>query len=316
MECEQLVYPILNTVDTPIAKFWSSYVWRRGTVPIWWGQEIKSSVSEAEIYVSERPYEGTGCYFQRLVDGYLPLCNLKAEANADNEADQQPGFVCIVNLLRCAPGKPELQLSEHFQQGVRQVRREFNFEMDILFINLDWHANIKSLGEVKAIEGYWARVRPSIEQGDLTVAKGAGDSVRYIRRQKGFMRYNCADSLDRTNLASYFVAVQALHEQCRMLGLQICREGNSRQVLRPNVSANQLSAQATPTSPAYLLNKKVKDSLPPGWECRMDPASGKPFYIDHNTRTTTWTPPKPVTILSTEFEAEARKEEKEDMRPM
>lgn len=33
---------------------WSSYVWRRGTVPIWWGAEIKSTVGEAEIFVSAR----------------------------------------------------------------------------------------------------------------------------------------------------------------------------------------------------------------------------------------------------------------------
>nr|TKS16443.1 hypothetical protein D5086_0000023430 [Populus alba] len=28
--------------------------------------------------------------------------------------------------------------------------------------------------------------------------------------------------------------------------------------------------------------------LPPGWERRSDAASGKTYYIDHNTRTTTW----------------------------
>ena len=40
---------------------WSSYVWRRGTVPIWWGVEIKSGgVGEATIIVSaRRPYRGT-----------------------------------------------------------------------------------------------------------------------------------------------------------------------------------------------------------------------------------------------------------------
>lgn len=40
---------------------WSSYVWRRGTVPIWWGVEIKSGgVGEATIVVSNaKPYRGT-----------------------------------------------------------------------------------------------------------------------------------------------------------------------------------------------------------------------------------------------------------------
>lgn len=40
---------------------WSSYVWRRGTVPIWWGVELKSGgVGEAIINVNSRsPYKGT-----------------------------------------------------------------------------------------------------------------------------------------------------------------------------------------------------------------------------------------------------------------
>ena len=32
--------------------------------------------------------------------------------------------------------------------------------------------------------------------------------VTWRSRQKGVVRYNCADSLDRTNAASYFAAVQ------------------------------------------------------------------------------------------------------------
>lgn len=48
---------------------WSSYVWRRGTVPIWWGVELKSAgVGEAAIVVSARnPYQGT----RRSVPGLL-----------------------------------------------------------------------------------------------------------------------------------------------------------------------------------------------------------------------------------------------------
>ena len=40
---------------------WSSFLWRRGTVPIWWGVELRSGgVGEANIVVSpSRPYRGT-----------------------------------------------------------------------------------------------------------------------------------------------------------------------------------------------------------------------------------------------------------------
>ena len=37
---------------------------------------------------------------------------------------------------------------------------------------------------------------------------GRGWQARWFRQQRGIMRYNCADSLDRTNVASFFGAVQ------------------------------------------------------------------------------------------------------------
>ena len=32
--------------------------------------------------------------------------------------------------------------------------------------------------------------------------------------------------------------------------------------------------------------------LPQGWEMKVDPVSGKPFFIDHKTRTTSWEDPR------------------------
>ncbi|XP_017559927.1 NEDD4-like E3 ubiquitin-protein ligase WWP1 [Pygocentrus nattereri] len=37
----------------------------------------------------------------------------------------------------------------------------------------------------------------------------------------------------------------------------------------------------------------VSDPLPPGWEQRKDP-HGRTYYVDHNTRTTTWERPQPL----------------------
>ena len=44
-------------------------------------------------------------------------------------------------------------------------------------------------------------------------------------------------------------------------------------------------------------------SLPPGWEMKIDPSTGRPFFIDHNTRNTTWNDPRtqsnlPVSLLN------------------
>ncbi|XP_034519247.1 BAG family molecular chaperone regulator 3 isoform X1 [Ailuropoda melanoleuca] len=34
------------------------------------------------------------------------------------------------------------------------------------------------------------------------------------------------------------------------------------------------------------------DPLPPGWEIKIDPQTGWPFFVDHNNRTTTWNDPR------------------------
>jgi len=36
-----------------------------------------------------------------------------------------------------------------------------------------------------------------------------------------------------------------------------------------------------------------EDPLPPGWEMRYDSATGWPFFIDHHTKQTSWTDPRP-----------------------
>lgn len=50
---------------------------------------------------------------------------------------------------------------------------------------------------------------------------GIGWRVFWMRQQRGVTRYNCADSLDRTNVGSFFGAVQVFVEQCRELDIAI-----------------------------------------------------------------------------------------------
>ncbi len=39
-------------------------------------------------------------------------------------------------------------------------------------------------------------------------AAGLGWQARWFRQQRGVVRFNCADSLDRTNVASFYGALQ------------------------------------------------------------------------------------------------------------
>lgn len=47
-------------------------------------------------------------------------------------------------------------------------------------------------------------------------------------------------------------------------------------------------------SPILLTTMANNDSdpLPLGWEVKIDPQTGWPFFVDHNNRTTTWNDPR------------------------
>ena len=312
--------PRLKAPSTDTVR-WSSYVWRRGSVPIRWRQEIKQSIGDAEIFVAdENPYTGTGSYFSKLARGYRP-----------GDATTADGFpVTCVNLLRCAPGKPEVLLSEHFHEAVRGVRRRAGLS-GITVLNFDWHGNIKALGEAKTVEGLWNALRSYLvdagvatgkcgavaDHGDTSDMKNQNSKIpkQTDSYQRGVLRYNCADSLDRTNLASYFAAVQVLVEQCRLLDLEIVDKivksntTHSKKsetvsdvfldITGVGTSAGTSSPQSSASSAATYGRRDGASAsgpappevLPTGWESRYDTVTGRTFYIDHNTRTTQWSLP-------------------------
>lgn len=53
-----------------------------------------------------------------------------------------------------------------------------------------------------------------------------------------------------------------------------------------------------PTNSAPLVTQKPSDPLPPGWEMSID-SQGRTFFIDHNTKTTTWTDPRTPKVAAT-----------------
>ena len=273
---------------------------------------MKQAIGEADIYIaSENPYQGTGRYFSRLARQYRP-----------GDATGEEGLpVTCVNLLRCAPGKPELLLSEHFHEAVRGVRKRSGLSA-ITVLNFDWHANIKSLGEAKTVEGLWTALRSYLvdagvshgvceagsdptgsdptgsaptgsgsSSGTGAAAAAAGRLTKMtFKWQRGVLRYNCADSLDRTNLASYFAAVQVLVEQCGLLGLEVVSDVSNDP---DGAGANPATSAVASASAATYGRREASSAptLPPGWESRLDPVTGRTFYIDHNTKTTSWTLP-------------------------
>ena len=51
--------------------------------------------------------------------------------------------------------------------------------------------------------------------------------------------------------------------------------------------SNPQTPQPSPYSSPKSTHKPQQSFLPPGWEMRIAP-NGRPFFIDHNSRNTTW----------------------------
>ncbi|KAK6914467.1 SAC domain [Dillenia turbinata] len=290
VECEQLVWiPRRAGQSVPF----NTYIWRRGTIPIWWGAELKITAAEAEIYVSDRdPYKGSSQYYQRLSRRY-DTRDLDAATGANQRKNSFVPIVCI-NLLRSGEGKSESLLVQHFEESINYIRSTGTLPSTrVHLINYDWHASINYKGEQQTIEGLWKLLKaPTVlvgfSEGDYLpsrlqtkdcrgeiICNDSFEGAFCLRsHQNGVIRFNCADSLDRTNAASYFGALQVFMEQCRHLGISLDSDfGFGYQAV------NNYSGYTAP--------------LPPGWEKRTDAVTGKTYFIDHNTRTTTWTHPCP-----------------------
>ncbi|GMI96044.1 ARABIDOPSIS THALIANA SUPPRESSOR OF ACTIN 9, SUPPRESSOR OF ACTIN 9, MURUS 11 [Hibiscus trionum] len=290
VECEQLVWvPKRAGQSVPF----NTYIWRRGTIPIWWGAELKMTAAEAEIYVSDRePYRGSSQYYQRLSKRYDSR-NLDVGVGQNQKPKPFVPIVCV-NLLRNGEGKSECILVHHFAESLNHIKSTGKLPYTrIHLINYDWHARIKLQGEQQTIEELWKLLKAptlaiGISEGDYLTSrqrlKDCSGEIIYnddfegafcLRsHQNGVLRFNCADSLDRTNAASFFGALQVFVEQCRRLGISLDSD-----LTYGYQSVNNYGGYSAP--------------LPPGWEKRSDQVTGKIYYIDHNTRTTTWNHPCP-----------------------
>ncbi|MFS7906986.1 putative SAC domain-containing protein [Helianthus anomalus] len=234
IECEQLVWvPKRSGENVPF----NMYIWRRGTIPMWWGAELKMTAAEAAIYVSDRdPYKGSARYYQRLTKRY-DTRNLGVAGANQNKSGLVP-IVCV-NLLRNGEGKSESILVQHFEESLNHIRSTGQLpDTRFHLIHYDWHTSIRLKGEQQTIEGLWYHLKAptisiGISEGDyqhsrMQIDDCEGEKIYndditgfFCLRvlQNGVIRYNCADSLDRTNAASYFGALQVFTEQCRRLGI-------------------------------------------------------------------------------------------------
>jgi len=104
-------------------------------------------------------------------------------------------------------------------------------------VNFDWHQKLKQLGLDGSIQTLWSMIKPAVQQvglssgeinltempvnvdeqtaAEMACPNGYFATIQYISRQMGILRFNCADSLDRTNIVTFFTSLQIVAEICR-----------------------------------------------------------------------------------------------------
>ncbi|XP_062984279.1 E3 ubiquitin-protein ligase NEDD4-like isoform X13 [Elgaria multicarinata webbii] len=70
----------------------------------------------------------------------------------------------------------------------------------------------------------------------------------------------------------------------------LAKDSPVRRAVKDTLS-NPQSPQPSPYNSPKPQHKLTQSFLPPGWEMRIAP-NGRPFFIDHNTKTTTWEDPR------------------------
>lgn len=185
VETEQVIYS-----DNEV----TSFLQTRGSVPLFWEQP-GVQVGSHKVKLS-RGFEASIAAFDRH------MTSVKARY----------GQQVIVNLLGTSligSKEGEAMLSNEFQKHHKESKHQ-----DIPHIVFDYHQECRG-GNTSALSKLKARIESSCP--NLGIFFSTGDNV--YKEQRGTIRTNCLDCLDRTNCVQTYLGIEMLSEQIKLLDL-------------------------------------------------------------------------------------------------
>ncbi|ESL09129.1 hypothetical protein TRSC58_03157 [Trypanosoma rangeli SC58] len=200
----------------------------RGTIPVHWSTQIHRSMTEPTMIFSpnrEEVLRGCDVYFEFVFRQLTLLINYDMGSAF---MDAAPKLRCM-SLLRQNPQNGEGVLARHFLAAVRKsdavVRRLFH-DAKLDLVHLDWLNLVKDYGVDMVTKTFWEStlefLAPQENEALATVGVLHSDgSVTRRSCQRRFLRVNCADSLDRTNLGCFFTCFQASISMLRSLEIEL-----------------------------------------------------------------------------------------------
>ncbi|XP_017218650.1 phosphoinositide phosphatase SAC2 isoform X3 [Daucus carota subsp. sativus] len=237
VETEQIVIEDVPGRCTQI----SSVVQHRGSIPLFWSQETSRLNIKPDIILSKKDpkYEATRLHFENLSKRY-------------------GNPIIILNLIKTREKRPrESILRTEFRNAIDLINKDLPEENRLKFLHLDLNKISRSrttnvLGLLAKMAAYalnltdffYCQVKPCSRIRDVYNSSSLDDvddckaccnskgvvcidtddvgGSTFIRPsfQKGILRTNCIDCLDRTNVAQYAYGLVAFGWQLHALGLQ------------------------------------------------------------------------------------------------
>lgn len=163
-----------------------SHTWRRGSVPILWKTKL-GALSGAQHIVGTNSIIETDLYFKNIRNrlGYIP--------------------VTIMSLLN----DEESDLGIAYRKTIQAINTDGKYQ----FVEFDVNSFVQKIGENLVLNELKMYLHEIAKESGFTEIDKEGNT---ICSQKTLFRFNCADSLDRTNLATFSFA-RALLTICGQL---------------------------------------------------------------------------------------------------
>ncbi|XP_028647144.2 polyphosphoinositide phosphatase [Erpetoichthys calabaricus] len=216
VETEQIIY------DASVMSFtsgsYSSYVQVRGSVPLYWSQDISTMMPKPPIRLDQAdPYAHVAAlHFDQMMQRFgspIIILNLvkKREKRKHEKILSEELYPAVTYLNQFLP--PQYQIDYIAWDMAKYTKSKLYNVLD----RLSWIAEnvVKRTGFfVNRPDFYCSTLRPDERWGDL-----GGFVTDHGRIQTGVLRTNCVDCLDRTNTAQFMVGKCALAYQLYALGL-------------------------------------------------------------------------------------------------
>ncbi|CAN6848858.1 unnamed protein product [Brassica oleracea] len=227
----------------------SSVVQYRGSIPLFWSQETSRMNLKPDIVLSKRDliYEATRLHFENLAERYgIPIIILnliKTKERRPRESILRAEFANAIDFInKDLPEENRLRflhwdLHKHFQSKTANVLALLGkvATCALMLTGFFYHQVTPSM----KLEGYMSSSSSEAEMSPHNSSDddcGEYDSVEKSfppknvasgdydgkpgRLQRGVLRTNCIDCLDRTNVAQYAYGWAALGQQLHALGIR------------------------------------------------------------------------------------------------